>query len=260
MRVAILVFQRNEGALLKQWFDYHSTIVPPHDIYVFDNLSDDTSTISNMDHIEKNKGNVLRGWEDFEKKGAVLSQFMRRSKHLYDWFVPLDCDEFLTTLRNGQLEASPAAILERLATAERPLLRVDQYILNVPHTSLGYRYSAKKLIVRSGTDVELDKGYHRYDWHNNKDTVEPSLVEKTDICYLHFHNKPFPDLIRSAQAKMRRRVPDFTRRTLERYTGEGQHLIKYFFMSPVEYLESLERGTIDMSPAFERAGVSVPFT
>ncbi|NJL07365.1 MAG: hypothetical protein HC900_03210 [Methylacidiphilales bacterium] len=260
MRICISLVQRNEGRLLDIWIKYHSSLVRPQDIFIFDNMSTDPLTIDVIEKARQLNVNIISDFENFEHKGKAVSKLIADRQGEYDWFIPLDCDEFVATCDEDGVHGGASVVEDLSRRGEKPLIRIDKQILNVPHTSWGYFYPIRKLIVKSGISIELDKGYHRFDWSTNRDTVDPQLLDESKICYIHFHNRPFPGLIEAAKAKLSQRVPDFSRGTLESYKGEGVHLVNYFFLSPVSYLEKFNKRDVDFTQIFSDLGLDVPFS
>ena len=67
---------------------------------------------------------------------------------------------------------------------------------------------------------------------------------------MHFHNKPFDVLKKHAKQKLTGRVADFSEASLTQYKDTGSHLVKYFFMTEEEYLNSFPKKTVKYIPAF----------
>ena len=263
MRLCAIMMQKDEGDLLKAWRTYHSLLLGVSNLYILDNQSHDERTLTELDAAEAAGVHVIRGIAEYRKKGEVVSELICELTDDYDCFFPLDCDEFVGVIKQEAFSSEKDTLIASLhAAIERPcLLRVKKSIWNIPFSTGGYFKDMTKIVVAGLTNVRLDHGFHLYNWSTQKSTVDESLIRPCDIGYLHFRNRPFPELLQSARQKLKARgVPNFDRKTLERYKGGGRHLIQYFFMSDREYMEQLPRPTIDLKPYFDRAGLEVPFS
>jgi hypothetical protein len=262
MRVCAIVMQKNEVPLLKTWYTYHARLLGARNLYILDNQSTDERTLRLLDAAEAAGVNVLRGFENFELKGVYVSKLIADLKEAYDVFFPLDCDECAGVLEGGTFRSDRASLLAELESAiEGPtFLRVSKSIWNVPYTAQGYRCAFMKIVVAGPMTIQLDLGFHLYDWVTRAPTVDPALIRPSNLAYLHFHNRPFPELLRSARQKLSNRVAAFDRETLTAYQGAGKHLARYFTMSELDYMEGLEEPTVELGPHFAGLGLAVPFS
>lgn len=262
MRLCAIMMQKDEGDLLKAWHVYHSLLLGVSNLYILDNQSHDERTLTELDAAEAAGVHVIRGVAEFKKKGKFVSDLISELKDDYDSFFPLDCDEFLGVIRQKVFSSDRETLIAALRAAikEPCLLRVTRSIWNIPYSTQGYFRDITKIIVAGLTEIRLDKGFHLYDFSAQRSTVDEKLIRPCEIGYLHFRNRPFPELLRSARQKLEPYVPNFDRKTLESHKGSGVHLVRYFFMSERDYMEDLPRPTIDLKPYFDRAGVDVPFS
>lgn len=79
--ISILMMQKDEGALLRHWLNFHSKIIPYQSINVFDNGSSDRETVEILDGAKKAGVNIVQANRptDFERKGAIFSKFIQSS-------------------------------------------------------------------------------------------------------------------------------------------------------------------------------------
>jgi hypothetical protein len=260
MRIAAMMMQRDEGALLDVWVSYHARLFGPENLYILDNYSADIETIVYLSRAERLGANVRRGVKDFQAKGVYFSDMIASMSKDYDVFFPLDCDEFVGTFTNNILRTDRDSLLSELYTSVRSpcLLRIDQAIYNVPHTSGGYVAWGKKVAVAGRTDIRLDMGFHLYDFTKKAPTVEG--IKPSNLVHLHFHNRPFPELLIATRRKLSPRVSSFDRATLQSYKGTGYHLANYLLISEVDYLSNLKKPEIDFREHFDHVGLPVPFS
>jgi hypothetical protein len=109
--------------------------------------------------------------------------------------------------------------------------------------------------------VFLDHGHHIYDWVADKELVDPSMLGQCRLAYAHFHNRHYEPARRAASQKLRNRIPDFSRETLESYRGVGFHLTSILLTGEREYYSRFFHiHAVDISREFDRLGVTVPFS
>jgi hypothetical protein len=231
---------------------------------VIDNGSSDASTLETLQEARRAGVTVLEMStpEAFEQKGRIISNFASETRD-FDWIVPLDCDEILVTTDAGlgySLDADEIrAEFRRLEATGKLIGRISHQFYNKPFSTGALPTAAEKVLIHARAEVELDKGFHLYDWGTNRPTVNSELIAPTAFAYIHFHNRPFDDLLARAREKLKLRVPDFASRTMASYRGDGQHLTKYFLMNAEAYGRSFATANISLEP-LEEYGLSVPFS
>lgn len=130
---------------------------------------------------------------------------------------------------------------------------------NIPHTSGGYKSPVHKIIISGGNRVKLDLGFHLYSWRSKQDTEDKNIIHRSNICYVHVHNRAFLETLERARQKLAARVPDFKKETLASYSGAGKHLVRYFFLDHAEYRNTFPEPTVNLHDFFGSAGSQVPF-
>ena len=265
-RLALITMIKDEAALLPTWIDYHLSLFAPSSIHILDNGSSDPDCLATLDEARSRGVTVIDapGADAFRAKGDKILEVARDLQNSFDWFIPLDGDEFLAIMTRDGVEASRATFAAefRLLNADgRKVARVTRSLWNRPNTTTAYRCGIQKVILSSGHGLDtLDLGFHLWNWQENKSTIPETDIVPSNICYLHFHNRPYIDLLQSARKKLAGRVPDFRRRTLENYRGNGEHLTNYFLMSEEEYLQNLPQGSTEIGALFAERGLAVPFS
>jgi hypothetical protein len=263
-RIGIGLMQKDESEMLSAWLKYHSRIFGSDSLYVLDNGSTDAITLD-----------VLRKWadcgvtviraplrEDFDNKGLLLMRLFESLWDRYDWFIPLDCDEFVGVCFDSEFITAPEALADQFSlaeAAEKPIVRIEKSFLNIPHSTKMYPERTWKVALRSGFKVNLDVGFHLYDWLKKTDSLDSNLFFKSQIAYLHFHNRGYYDQIKYSKAKLANRISNFQRSTLRAYQGSGIHLVRYLLSSEEEYLASFKRpSAFDCVSVFSDFGISAP--
>lgn len=263
LRVAAICMQKNEGGLIRSWITHHANTFGAENVFVLDNVSMDAQTLAILDWAERCGVNIIWGIEEFARKGIEVNALIDSLRGKYDWFIPLDADEFVGVYRNNRLCMQRHAIMSELQMlCPDKLVRMSNYVWSIPGSPLGYYTEARKVIVPSALHVRLDLGFHLFSWEPGSygNTVNDDLFQNSNLSYTHLHNKPYDRLLDSARSKLTGRVKSFDLKDLKEYSGDGRHVIRYFFMTKDEYENSFPLGTIDLERCFFDAGLCLPFS
>lgn len=242
MKIAILMMQKNESELLDKWLRYHGYLVGFENLYVYDNGSDDLNIQNKLQNFEVFGVNVEYGFNEkchFESKGEI---FCERIKELevtrpeIDFFIPLDCDEFLGFLDDeGNVSCDKSGLYAMLSEyKKRPeLLLVDSQYYNTSVSDVYFnKQPYRKCFFYKNTIKSLDVGFH---WGK----VTGSDAElKTQLVHFHFHNKPFAVGKAHAREKLKGRVANFEPQTIAAYKGAGLHLVRFFTQDESSYVSN----------------------
>ena len=266
MKVACIMMEKNENLLLTNWIRYHGALFGYENLYIFDNGSDNTEVKEalcrlgpqynlNIDYSRTTKA-------DHEAKGDIVVQKIREleASSDYDFFLPLDCDEFVCVQNGDDLLFSKEAVTDELARhrSSPDALKIRGCFYNCYGRKDYYYYlDVPKTFFATGAAGSLDVGYH-----DGKSRLSPNGTP-TGIQLMHLHNKPFRTLKAHAEIKLKGRVASMEPADLKAYHGPGEHLIRYFFMTEEEYLDSFPKETALYIPEFastlDRIGAPVPF-
>lgn len=241
MKVACIMMQKNEAELLKPWFHYHASIFEASNIYILDNGSTDKMVLSTLQSIESLGANVIYEYNtnhDFERKGDIIGQLITDlDDGRYDFFMPLDCDEFVAVYdQNGNVSCEKLDIQSELNSNinSKDALVISGQLFNCPlNNNLFHYQETRKTFFTKKSFRSLDLGYH---WGKSISLGE----HKTKITHFHFHNKPFSTLIGHAKEKLKSRVDSFEPDYLKTYNGLGSHMVRYFLITEDEYLTQFE--------------------
>ncbi|MGS3186350.1 glycosyltransferase family 2 protein [Aeromonas taiwanensis] len=252
MKILCLMMHKNERTLLKPWIDYHSMIFGMENIHVYDNGSTDQECIETLRQYEIKGLHVEWNYTtkaDYENRGHIFSEKIKsfdRSSKSYDFYIPLDCDEFIAYERSiGDLLLDKKSIeleLSRHIGSQETLSINAGYDNNPLHENFYFRSAdQRKCFFYKDTCLTLDQGFHI---GKSRARTGP---KKTQIVYIHYHYKEFNDYQFSAKQKLIGRVSDFSTSSLERHRdnkGAGYHLIGALLTTESNYYESFHNRLI----------------
>lgn len=246
MRVRILMMQKDESLLLEPWLAYHVNLVGAENVTVFDNGSKDEGVRSILKAATAKGVNVILQFntrEDFAQKGTRIADQIRAfdKSDPADFYIPIDCDEFVVArTQYDNFVCCSDLFFEALRPhmGESSILQIGFGYDNNPRLRGTFFTKGRlKTFFAQNTVKSLDLGFHR------GSTILGGGATRTQIGYIHMHNKPFKVLIDSARTKMEGRVPDFSVETLLAHRekrGTGFHLVSELLLqNDQEYIELL---------------------
>ena len=239
MKIAFLTMQKDEKSLLALFIKYHSRFSGFSSIFILDNGSQDSETLEVLKEAQRWGVNIITRFassDDFEKKGTRIIEVVNelRLKDGYDFLFPMDCDELLSIELNGTISLDPFEIKMHLGALEdngegfrirkgfnNKALSCDCFQVNEAN---------KVFFSKKSSFKKLDSGFHGRGLNH---------LSQCELGYLHLHNKPFNEVLRSSRQKLKARINTFTSESFVKLTqrkgGKGVHLAKYFLMSANEY-------------------------
>lgn len=248
MKIACLMMQKNERRLLPVWVEYHGKMFGYENLYVFDNGSTDAE---NLEYLSKLPGlgvNLVSEFKekiDFERKADIFKSLIDSldDSCAYDFYFPLDCDEFVAIEVDGRVSVDREDIVRGLAEhlGEQKVLRISAAYDNLPIDAGVYFKSAgqKKCFFAARTYLSSDIGFHDSCTRSGYDSI------KTKIAYIHMHNRVYDDYCFYAAQKLIGRIADFSPESLRRHIeirGAGFHLaLPLLLGSHFYYLHMLSR-------------------
>lgn len=241
MKIACIMMQKNEDELLWSWFSYHASIFEANNIYILDNGSTNPSVLSTLHRIESMGATVITKYKtklDYESKGDIIGELINNLEDKnYDFFIPLDCDEFFATFdKNGKVSCDKQDIMHELNNHinSKDALVIAGQLFNCPLSDTHFHLQeTRKTFFTKGSFKSLDQGYH---WGKSMSLGE----HRTNITHFHFHNKPFNILLEHSREKLKGRVSSFEPEYLKTYNGLGNHLVRYFLINEEEYLSQFD--------------------
>jgi hypothetical protein len=260
------MMQKDETHLLSHWIEYHGNLFGLENLYVYDNGSSNLGCLEVIDKYKKLGVHFYFEFDsqaDFLNKGKILGNKILEleATNEYDFFIPLDCDEFIGTISDvGVISCDRKIIHDELdmhgKTEDILLFRYQLY--NSVFSSMWFsRRYWPKIFFRSGTFGWLDQGYHHGKSKNG------SGEHKTNLIQFHLHNKPFSTVQAHTLRKLSARLGDKSREEILNYVGAGQHVIKYLRMDEHQYWNHFLRTSHQQIPAlmnaFSSLGLDWPF-
>jgi hypothetical protein len=260
------MMQKDESDLLAHWIEYHGNLFGLENLYVYDNGSTNPVCLDAMDKYKKLRVNFyfeFNSQADFLNKGKILGNKILEleSTNAYDFFIPLDCDEFIGAISDSGVISCDSKIIHNeldmhSKTEDVLLFRYQLYNSAFSNMWFSRRYWPKTFF-KSGAYGWLDEGFHR--GRSKKGSGE----HKTNLIQFHLHNKPFATIQAHTLRKISARVGDKPREEILNYVGAGQHVIKYLRMDEHQYWNHFLRTPHEQYPAllnaFSELGMSWPF-
>lgn len=242
MRVACVMMQKDEDLLLEPWLRLYGYIFGFENLYVFDNGSTNPEVQNTLARFSGAGVHVFYDRnrpKDFDDKGLVVTSIIKsfQTNDLYDFVLPLDCDEFIVC-------ASPSGFSINRSTIWTELLRLNirSAMGNIAHcleNRPGYldlfrltSFSKSLIPVRDFKSV--DHGFHEAQGMKNG-----TDRQRTSLIYAHLHFKPFELVRRHALEKLAPFVDINDRESILRFKGVGRHLVRFFTMDEHDYYSTL---------------------
>lgn len=266
-KIAIAMMARDEETRLEAWILYHANIVGFENLYIFDNGSISLQTCRILQMYEKRGVNVDRshvGHRSFTRKGIIISNLFKKLEVFFDYdlFIPMDCDEFISVQRSdGIVVFDRLEILSYLSSlqTERCVLVASKARANI----LGYPgyffppYDHHKVFFPRGVCLSMDEGFHTASSRTDGNDRDTSLM------YLHFHYRPFKDMVRQSAWKLEGEVDISNPAALREYKGNGHHVAQYLLLSKNDYINGFSTSLGAIIPDFinylKKIGISREF-
>lgn len=270
-RVACMVMLKNERTMTPRFIGYHAALFGAENIYIFDNGSTDPEVLAELERFEALGAQVERRYstiEQFHHKGTVLGDLIKRldRERDYDFYIPLDCDEFVVLRTRDRYTADPAAIQSYLdgLRGESSILKVTLNISNLlgePDMFRPAEYS--KTVWPRGMFLHMDHGYHTGVARNGD-----SVYRECDLVYAHFHYRPYEEVVEFAKQKLRvelsdEEIEDHAR--LREFRGLGWHMVHYVVDGAEAYYSQFRNSSEavlfpGLGERFAAIGIEAPFS
>ncbi|PHQ64559.1 MAG: hypothetical protein COC10_00275 [Sphingobium sp.] len=265
------MMQKNEEDLLGPWLRYHSELFGAENLYVYDNGSSSPVIAEILAEAAANGVNVyLEHSEkaDFENKGNIVADKIKQLDLLeeYDFFFPLDCDEFVGVLGDdGTASFRKQDIFDELegVLGSKRVLFIDRGFDNHPERPGYFRLSTdvKKTFFAAHSCKSLDIGFHDGKSLHSEDRRHTRFV------YAHYHSKPFEIVQRHTKEKLAGRMKDFSEESLKKYKedrGKGHHLVRFLLYPDAQayygsFKNELYSELVSFTETMRSYGISLPF-
>ena len=269
MRLAAVTMQKDEVGLLRQWISYYANLTGYENLYIFDDCSNSAEVIEILRNAERLGVNIFwnseKSWS-VDTKGIMVGNLINKLSSHYDWFFPVDCDEFICVKGTGSqpLFSRDDVVREirRASVGGHKILRIKARFINIPHTECVFHGETRKVALQSGgKPLKLDIGYHLYNYRINRDTVDENRITDSNLALLDFHYRPFSVALKCAREKLKFRVPDFEEGRMRNYSGAGLHLAYLFYVSEEEYYSMFSgKEALSVRHIFDSLGLPVPYS
>jgi hypothetical protein len=232
-RVACTVMLKDEVSLTAPFLRYHAALFGADNLYVVDNGTTEPDVMKVLAAFEQEGVHVDRSFhtaEDYRRKGEIIGDLVKRldNQAAYDFYILLDCDEFVVLRSGSTYTCDPEAIHRYLETrrGEPRILKVDTNLSNIPGRPGVFQAAEySKTIFPRNVLGATDHGHHA-GWSRSGATD----FVPCDIVYVHFHYRPFDEVVRFARQKLSAEMPPEDLADTERlrnFKGRGWHLVKY---------------------------------
>ena len=263
MRIACLMMQKDEVDLLEPWLAYHANLFGAENLYVWDNGSTELAVADVLTAWRDHLGALtldLSAPEDFRRKGVILGEKIKVLDALqtYDFFLPIDCDEFIMALDGGVPSFGQEIICKELEgyANELQALGIGTAFYNLPGRQdefwmVGFR----KTLFRASTFKQMDHGYHQ-----GESRLAPG-IRPTNLAYMHLHHKPHAQIKEHSRNKLAAYY-DVNNQELLNTLYKSNRLARFMIDSEEEYLKTFEALPAVYVPEFRRQfdnlGVRLP--
>ncbi|WP_263226600.1 glycosyltransferase family 2 protein [Pseudomonas alabamensis] len=264
-RIAILMMLKDESDLALPWVEYHGTVFGYENLFIYDNGSTDQSTISAVKFAHQKGANCYfdkSTFEDFKAKGDIFSAKIKEldAEGGFDFYFPLDCDEFLS----AKLDDKFVFDLENISKALKPYekspdqLKIGFCPTNHPNKASFFKNSAsqRKFFFAQGSCQKLDHGFHH-------GITKTGITVTTEIAYFHFHYRNFESIQFHAKKKLSGFIENFETETVKAYRGSGFHLTQYLLQDKARYYSQFDSWECEYVPEliaeFDKLKIKPPF-
>jgi hypothetical protein len=204
-RVACLMMLKDEGELLRTWIEYHGRLFGRHNLFIYDNASTDPHTLAILRKYGDYGYSINRQFSDPNahlRKGHIFGGMisaLEATGH-FDFFLPIDCDEFFVLREGNGITTLPAAIhaeLDSLREQEQVLFLDTAFYNMLGRPEHYFKWSHRKNFFRSGTFGTMDAGFHE------AQARTASGRHDTRFAHMHYHHKPYAVLVEHCKNKLR---------------------------------------------------------
>jgi len=268
----IFMMFKNEADLLYPWLVYHANLVGKENLMIFDNGSEETRTKAVVAQAKSEGFNIryeLSSADSFIHRGEIYKGLINyfNENNAADFYLLMDCDEFLAVNVDGQLSLSIDDIkqdLSKFLNCDAPL-SIHAGLDNHPYIHGLYIWAAgqQKTFFSKGIVDFLDLGFH------NGSTTSSNSPKKTNIVFIHFHFRRYMQMREMARAKLLHYTQDFTEHGLRKYVEEkrdGWHCALELMYKEEEYIDLFKsrrhhyKEHPQIRDSFNKLGLGLPFS
>lgn len=229
MRVCCVMMQRNEIFVLDAWIKYYGYLFGYSNLFILDNGSDNPAVIETLERCEKDGVTVYRERNtpsDYIAKGHIIGEMFTKfqKEKMYDFYFPLDCDEFIGVLRKDGVSFATKDIISELANYanSKDTIGIKYELRNsFRHKDSFYMLHCNKTAFSKGMITTLDHGFHTAG-------TESGTIIKSELCHIHLHNKPYSHLMEASRRKLQAFGIDTSNPDAIASAGHSYHILGYF--------------------------------
>lgn len=194
MKVQIITMVKDEDDIIENFINYYGKLFGYNNLFIIDNLSNDNTYDICLKYKQSHNINLYQK-DDYKKKGVYMKQIILENlNNNYDFFIPLDVDEFLVLYKNNCIQYGDKIInfLKKIENKDDkiiginyiyPLIERKDYkdaIKEMKYAGKPEPKNIKGLLINNNlinNNLTIDHGNHL--WHYSK-------IE-TDLCFIHYH-------------------------------------------------------------------------
>jgi hypothetical protein len=237
LKPALLMMQKDEYLRLDAWIRYYSSLFGSSSLFLFDNGSTRQSVRERLKEAADSGCRVYWQYnrpEHYYQRENIFTEFIQNldATDPHDFYLPLDCDEFIAVLHNGNVSLEKEQITAELAQyIESPdILKIHHKLWHNPYHINQYAHNttSEKCFFAKHACAFLAPGFHKARAKKSDKTTT------TNIIYFEFHYQPYKAHMQNSRDKLAAYTTHFSRPALKRYIkGRG-----YCFHCAVDMLKS----------------------
>ncbi len=260
---------KNEPTLVNTFLRYHASLFGAENLFVVDNGSTDLATLRCLLEFEAEGVHVDRSYptlQDYMRKGKIIGDLVTRLDRDcdFDFFILLDCDEFVVLRSINGYTCEAAAIHQYLDSmkAEDRILKVSLNLANILGTLLQFqKREYSKTIFPRNVFLSTDHGHHIGESRSGKESLPCNIV------YVHYHYRPYYEVVWYARQKL---ITEVSAEVLDNvlklrsFKGRGWHMVDYLINGSKIYYRQFRNVQdpimfADLGIKFDELGIQVPF-
>jgi Glycosyl transferase family 2 len=264
-RVACIMMQKNEGELLRSWIEYYRFLFGHHNLFIFDNASDDPHTLSILDKYQSDGISVNKRFLDADshtKRNKIFGDMITSldAARYFDFFIPIDCDEFFVLKTENKKICTDSKVIHAELNS---LLKYDQAfgidtsyynILGKPDQF--FVWPQRKTFFKAGTFSHMDSGFHE-----GASRLAPGKHE-TQFAHIHYHHKPYATIVEHSKNKLRAFFDPDNEEELRNPKNKNR-LTDFILQGEASYMSKFETTGVllpEIGETLRALGAPIPFT
>ena len=253
MRIMCMMMQLNEADLLPLWHAYHSSLFGAENLVIIDNGSTHPDVLDALTKIRSSGTLVLLNANaSLSAKGDIIGSLINRYESFgnVDFFMPLDCDEFVGVKIGDSILFDVDSIEDELskhAGCMAPISILGSYYNDAGVGDRFFFWEEKKTFFRAGTFDWMDEGFH------TARTKTESNPVRSNIIHVHYQYKPLSLLKSHAKQKFREYIDVNDEASIRCFEGPGSHAVRYYTMTEDEYSNFFDQSQMVRLVEYEKA-------